>query len=156
MTKNIGYAMSYVIGGNMAGHDVSVPPHNYFGSRFGCLAVIEPKHVKNPQPDEDQVGELLGDGKIPWLNRMGKKHLSENMLANVKTGFYANWARAGKTLLKKMTPFQKQEIMRYADNVSNCGPVRVKEVWMFDKAKTPQLAEDGSNFFRLAKKVNRT
>jgi hypothetical protein len=43
--------------------------------------------------------------------------------------------------------------MKYTQNVVSCGPVKVKELWRFDKQKCARLNPNGSNFFSLAERI---
>ena len=77
----------------------------------GYVFVIPGTELKDIQPDEDNIGEMIADDKVDWLSALAKKHLTSRQYDKVMEGEYNYWAQAGKKLLKKMTDIQKLELI---------------------------------------------
>lgn len=173
ITKNIGYALIYALGGDFAGKSSLLDSYGQPKSkkelslyRYGYLFVIPGSQFGEIHPDEDQVGKAIYENKLPWLTNLAKKHLAEEdqpdandeggygaLLDGVKDGDYASWIKAGKLLLPHLTDKQKIEIIKKYGNVAHEGILHPTEMWQIDRNLTPKLKKDGSNFFQLAKKI---
>lgn len=153
-TPHVDYAQIYAIGGDMAGHKWDQEREEKNG-RHGYVFKFSGSKLSNIQPDEDSVGEMLYKGHVPWLNHLAKYHLADSTVKKVKEGEYIHWARAGKVLVKRMTPEQKVSlIVHHGAHVANFGDIEPDEAWKIDKRKRHLLKRDGSNFFDHAVKVH--
>lgn len=152
ITPTLRYAIIYCIGGDMLGHKV-LDSWLTQGRRFGWLFVIDGKELKDIQPDEDSVGEMIYNKKPPWLYKLAIKHLTPKKLALVMKGEYSAWAWAGRKLLKIMDDKQKLELIDKGAHIAHTGKIKIKQAWRFDKEKSQELKDNGSNFFKLAKRV---
>jgi hypothetical protein len=117
------------------------------------LFQIEGSLLKDIQPDEDSVGEMVHNQKLPWLNSMAQRIVAPSRYKKCMDGWYAFYASIGKQLLKQMNDFQKKQIIDAGAHVAHQGAIKPSAAWRFDKLLCKLLVEDGSNFFQLAEKV---
>lgn len=155
LTTDLKYAVIYALGGDIAG---SKALQRWIDEdRYGYVFIVDGKELKDIQPDEDSVGEMLYDelkGKAGWLAGFAKKVLTPLQLEKVmKYDDYADLATAGRKLVKEMSDKQKLDLIDAGAHVANEGKVNFKQCWRIDKSKSEELKEDGSNFFQLAEKV---
>lgn len=169
ITPHISYAQIYAMGGDVAGSAGWVPKdRNGKKISHGYVLGIEGKHLKDIQPDEDDVGEKLYNqlrgihhpntgqkiaGPHPWLEHLARAYLSPQKIEKVKTGEYAHWASAGKTLLPRLSDNQKLELIDHGAHIAHHGPLVISHVWKIHLSKIPLLKKDGSNFFEHAHKI---
>ena len=165
ITPKISYASIYAIGGSMAGHKVSEWMLKDYG-QYGYLFVIDGQQLKDIQPDEDSIGEMIYNGEADWLDDLARDELQyENyddegqdlgyngLYDAVMGGEYDAWAAAGKIVLGSMTDEEKLELIDLGAHIAHTGNLMPKEVWRFDRNRTIELAKDGSNFFDLAERI---
>ena len=154
VTPHIHYAQIYALGGDMAGstHKMSDEDENPHGHVFK----ISGNKLKDVQPDEDSIGEMVGNKKGPaWLHHLAAKHLTSGTMSKVREGDYASFARAGKKLVSKMADHEKIDlIVNHGAHVANLSSIKPDEAYRIDKSKKHLLKSDGSNFFDHAEKVN--
>lgn len=181
LAPTLAYAMIYAAGGNVFGSENSPEMLDRLtkDGDYGYVFVVEGDALTDIQPDEDNVGELLSyvldpegnnymakshpkwklavsSRSLEWLRRLGMNHITDRWRAKIIDGEYSYWAKAGKKLIKKMMDSEKLQIIDLGANIAHQGAVKPKEVWRFNKAiDIPKLKEDGSNFFRVAKRVKR-
>lgn len=158
LSKNMEYAVIYLLGAHMAGSKL---PKNLITERYGYLFVVSKAKLKEIQPDEDQIGQALYDQKIPSLNEY--KELLKNappleedfssLWDEVCLGDYSAWIKAGHILLEYLSEDQKLEIIEMYGNVAHKGHLIPDEAWKFDKKLCEKLKPDCSNFFELAEKI---
>lgn len=167
ITSNLKYGVIYCVGMNMLGEEAPaflLKPEN----RYGYLFVIDGNNLKlkNFEPDEDSVGELFSkhEGmkpdkakkKFPWLFELANIHLNDEELEGAEEGEYSYYAVIGKKLIPKMTKEQKLDlIINGGAHVAHEGRIVPNESWKFDKKNLNKLKKDGSNFFKLAKKIKK-
>ena len=95
LTPHLAYAILYTFGGQIAekfmwaasnqkfvedsGYVQSeFPKHMWGGSEWGYLFVVPGKALTEIHPDEDSIGEMIGNGTAPsWLLRMAKHILTQ-------------------------------------------------------------------------------
>jgi hypothetical protein len=153
ITPNLKYALIYALGANMIGSD-SLP--NFItkkGSQNMYIFVIDGKQLKDIQPDEDSVGEMIYNKKPMWLYNMADDILAASTMRRIMDGEYSYWAKGGKVLLKKMTDQQKLELIDAGAHIAHTGTLKPKEAWILPKTDNHLLEKDGSNFFKLAKRI---
>ena len=156
ITPHIDYAAIYAIGGDFLGTDCAERNiNNPKYGEHGYLFKIHGSQLKDVQPDEDSIGELIGTGKGPsWLHQMASKHLSDKTMRDIKDGEYSVWARSGKTLVKKMTDAQKLDlIMNHGTHVAHFGVLHPDEAYQIHRNDVKHINRDASNIFDYAKKV---
>lgn len=168
ITPNLEYALIYAIGGNMIGSEL--PEFFYKRGKYAWLFAIDGKELKDIQPDEDSVGEMIyylmtgselagetfnkKEWKRPnWLLSLARRKLTHRQLSKVADGEYSYWALAGKKLLKIMSDKQKLELIDSGAHIAHTGPIKPKEAWRMPKEKNEALNKDGSNFFQIAERV---
>jgi hypothetical protein len=163
LTTELEYAMPYVLGGVLQGHQMHIPMVQRDG-RYGFLFVVDGDSLGDVQPDEDWVGDQLYDAlerprrrdqMIDNLVYLAERTLAPGTLWNVRNGDSIWLSRAGKALLKKMGPGLLNRLTAESPHLSVHGPVRFASAWRFDKMASAQLTKDGHNFFDLAQKITR-
>jgi hypothetical protein len=162
ITPKISYASIYAIGGDMAGRKVPDWILKDYG-QYGYIFVIDGQQLKDIQPDEDSVGEMISNGEVDWLDDLARDVLEyedyddevgyNGLYDAVMGGEYNAWAAAGKIVLDSMTDEQKLELIDLGAHVAHTGNLMPKETWRFDRNRTVELAKDGSNFFDLAERI---
>jgi len=154
ITTNLRYSLIYALEGNVIGSDYQFS--KWDDEPIGYVFVIDGKQLKDIQPDEDSVGEMVHNKNPDWLYRLAYNNLSDSTMRKIMDGEYAYWAKAGKVLNKKMTDKQKLELIDMGAHIAHTGALKPKELWIFDKKVDNQsFKKDASNFFRIAKKTKR-
>jgi hypothetical protein len=87
------------------------------------------------------------------LRALAASTLTQNQMIRIRGGEAAYWAAGGKRMLKSMSDGMKHALIAAGAHVAHIGEIRPSEGWEIDKAKTKELAPDGSNFFEIARKV---
>jgi hypothetical protein len=176
ITPALDYALIYALGYNMAGQDIS-DQYDVKEKKeiYGYIFVIDGKQLKDIQPDEDGVGEILYDyvamkngkstlagsglnkeqlSKLKWLDDLAKYVLTPLQYQKViRYDDYADFAVAGKKLNKYMSEQQKLELIDAGAHIAHEGKIDFKECWRIDKRRSQELNRDGSNFFQIAEKI---
>lgn len=152
MTPDLHYAAMYCMGYNGAGHEFYDKEFKR-NEQFGYMCVIDGKQLADIEPDEDSIGEFIAYKKVQWLTDMAHRLLSRGALDKIYDGKVAYQARAGKTLVKKMTDKQKLELISLGAHIAHHGTIIPSQIWKFDKLNSVHLKSDSSNFFDLAEKI---
>ena len=152
ITANIRYAIVYAIRGDMVGYKL---PESDFkkGEEYAWIFVINGKQLKDIQPDEDSVGEMISNKEPEWLYRLAQNELTPRQLRKVMEYEYAYWASCGKKLNKIMTDKQKLNLIDAGAHIAHTGNLKPDECWKMHKKDNEKLKRDGSNFFKIAKRV---
>lgn len=154
VTPHIHYAQIYALGGDTAGRKHRDSDIEKYG-RYGHVFKVSGEKLKDVQPDEDSIGEMIGNKKGPnWLHSLANKHVSSGTISKARDGEYSAYARIGKNLVNKMTDSQKLELItHHGAHVANLGKIEPDEVYRIDKTKQHLLKPDGSNFFDHAERI---
>ena len=154
ITTNLEYATIYAIGANMVGSDTD---HIFWNKKepTAYIFVIYGKQLKDIQPDEDSIGEMIYNQNPEWLHRLATSHLASSTMMKIMDGEYAYWAKAGKVLNKKMTDQQKLNLIDAGAHIAHTGALKPKEAWAMPKLDNRLLKKDASNFFKVAKRMKR-
>lgn len=168
LSLNLRYSIIYLLGGDMLG---STLPESWLAeSRYGYLFMVSGESLGVINPDEDQVGQAISEGKFQWVKYYqdflrtqdpliceeeteDAPNFYSNLWEQVNDGDYSAWIKAGHLLLPRLEENEKQDIMLTYGNVANKGVVNPIMAWKFDKLKCSLLQADGSNFFELAEQV---
>lgn len=184
LTEHISYAIMYVIGGDMAGHQI---PDSFIArnGRYGYLFEVSGSDLLDIQPDEDSIGQLYNTLDSIRSNGVeyALKHVSQSdkvlalnvwndrpfanafmsffertatdaQIKRVKQGEYQYFAASGKRVVSKMSDMMKQKLVDYGAHVAHEGVIYPNRSWRFDKLRTSELDRDGRNFFELAERIN--
>jgi|MDTB01.2.fsa_nt_gb hypothetical protein len=164
ITPSIAYAQMYALGGNMAGHDTSMFEKDY--GRYGYVFVINGKDLKDIQPDEDSIGEMIYNEEISWLNQMAEYYLQEepyddggqglgfaNLYDALMNGEFDAMATGGRYLVDEMSDEEKLSLIDAGAHIAHAGLLMPMETYRIDRKKSKLLKSDGSNFFEIAEKV---
>ena len=149
LSQNIGYALIYALGGDMAGHTLSQKWIDE--SRYGYIFIVEGKEIQDIQPDEDEIGRLISDEEAcpGWLRHMAQYNLGEATYRRVMDGEYIWWAKAGKKLVKLLRDDQMIDLISQGVHVAHNGALNPSKVIVVDKTLCPQFKKDGSNLTDL-------
>jgi hypothetical protein len=154
-TPDIGYAQMYALGGDIAGTNFTnsnwKPKHTY-----GYVFAFHGKQLSDVQPDEDSIGELVGNRKGPyWLHQLANKHVAQSVIDKARDGEYHAYARIGKNLVNKMTDDQKLDLIHnHGAHVANTGNITPDRAYRIPMAKVHLLKRDGANFFDHGEELN--
>lgn len=166
-TQNLKEALIYAVGYAFTpGEPINLDVTQQHG-KFGYLFVLKGKQFKDIHPDEDQVGKAVYEKFKPWLTALAEKHLDgvepddietsayEDLLKDVYLGDYTAWIQAGKILLPYLTDKQKIEIIKKYGNVAHEGVLYPSEMWQIDRTQIQNLDDDLTNFFKVAKLIEK-
>lgn len=153
VTPHIHYAQIYAMGGDIAGSNSKRSHHDT--EPYGYVFKVKGHKLKDVQPDEDSVGEMVHNKKTPWLSNLAHKHLTDNQSRAVNSGEYSEWARSGKKLIKHMSDAQKLDLIKSGAHVAHGGDLEPDEIYRIHHSKIPHLKRDGSNFFDHAEKITK-
>lgn len=152
ITTDLSYAQIYALGGNMAGEDWNKKGYGYIFSFSG-------KKLKDIQPDEDNIGEIIYNNKnnknekLNWLINLFNNNTTQNQKRKVLDGDYASWAAVGKKLVKLMTDNQKLQLIDLGAHIAHEGNIFPDKAYKINLEKTKLLKKDASNFFKYAEPV---
>jgi hypothetical protein len=130
LTDNLKYATIYSIGGDVMGSKTYKPT-----SEKGYLFTIKGSELKDIQPDEDFVGEMIYNKEPEWLHdrakeiiwEVGEWELPQDLLEELELlgysfweavieGEYIAWAVAGKIVLKELNDEEILELVKIDGN----------------------------------------
>lgn len=151
ITTNIRYALIYALGGDVIGSDYKMS--SWEDEPNGYVFIIDGRSLKDIQPDEDSIGEMIYKKEPEWLYNYAKYELTDNQFKKVMDGEYIWWAKAGKKLVKKMSDEMKLKLIDDGAHIAHTGTLKPKEVFMFNKIQDNiKFKKDASNFFKVAKR----
>jgi hypothetical protein len=153
-TPHIGYAQTYALGGAVAGSKTGADHLKKYHGDHGYVFAVHGHELGHVDPDEDSVGEAVYHRKHGWLNRLAQQHLTDGQQRRIKDGEYAEFARSGKKLVKKMSDHEKLDVIRGGAHIAHEGPLKPHSVYRIHRDKIPMLKDDGSNFFDHAEKID--
>lgn len=179
LTHSLRYAIVYALGGDYVG---SAPILSHVPKGDGYVFAISGGQLDDIQPDEDSVGEWWAEHVVRayshvtapvyrtsegeaaddretadnkyriWCN-IGYA-MTDKQKADAMAGLYAAWASGGKRALKVLSDADKLMLLRWGAHVAHAGrPLMPEQAWKIDKARSAELARDGSNFFEIATRV---
>jgi len=123
------------------------------GEEYAWVFVNNGKQLKDIQPDEDSVGEMISNKEPAWIYNFARLHLTTRQLEKVMDGEYSYWASCGKKLNKIMSDEQKLRLIDAGAHIAHTGKLKPDECWKMHKKDNEKLKSDGSNFFKIAKRV---
>lgn len=153
ITPILEYGLIYALGANMIGSETMLDSWKKKGEDTAYLFVIDGKQLKDIQPDEDSVGEMISKKKPEWLYRLATYHLADSTMRRIMDGEYSYWAKAGKVLMKRMSDEEKLMLIGAGAHIAHTGALKPKEAWSMPKSDNKLLNPDGSNFFQVAKRI---
>ena len=153
ITPNLEYALIYALGANMIGSDSLPDFMTKKGEENMYLFVIDGKQLKDIQPDEDSIGEMIMKKNPMWLYNMADNILAASTMRRIMNGEYSYWAKGGKVLLRRMTDQQKLELIDAGAHIAHTGALKPREAWILPKTDNHKLKKNGSNFFKIAKRI---
>jgi len=168
LTEDIKYATIYAIGGDVIGSKTFQPT-----SEKGYIFTVKGKELKDIQPDEDFVGEMICNKEPEWLYDRAEEVLNDypewelpedlqeqlqllgyTLLQAVMEGEYIAWAVAGKILLEELDDDEILELVKIDGNaIAHTGKIKIDKAWEIDTSLIPKIKNDASNIFKLAKRI---
>jgi len=173
ITPNPGYALVYALGGDVAGTNFFTNDYgkNFIAKdgQFGFMFTVNGDDMTDAVPDEDDIGQVISGllsghriGKYNWdlidtiaygLKSAAQSNLTPAALRRIKDGDMAWCAKAGKQLLKKLSPTILQTLIKANTSLAHVGHLKVSGCWKIDKLRCQELAKDGSNFQEIGEKI---
>jgi hypothetical protein len=173
VTRDLAYAVIYGLGTNMVGHAVDPDMAERLTDKgrnpYGYVFIVPGVELRDIQPDEDSVGEMISKGEPSWLRALAEETLrgvyspypddeddeQRDLYRSILDGEYAAWAEGGKLVLDQLEDDEILALVDVAPHVAHHGPLTPTEVWRFDKvADAPMIAPDAHNFFDIATRVD--
>jgi len=99
ITPELKYGIIYALGADMAGSR-EYPERFWQGSEYGYLFVIPGRELREIHPDEDSVGEMIGEKNPPWLWRLAQDVLAGVQPGNPEKSGLARWVIEDPTALE--------------------------------------------------------
>ena len=132
-------AAIYALGGVMMGHN---PLRPRIGTeQYGYIFAISGNELQDVEPDEDSIGEALASNNPPpWLQGLASRYVAPSRLRKVKDGEYAYYASVGKQLVKRMTDWQKLDLIHnYNAHIAHKGNLKFFKAWKLDKNRSKEI-----------------
>lgn len=174
ITPDLRYAIIYAIGGNFLGNS---PPDWMLEEPYGAVLEFSGSQLQDINPDEDQVGEILNllltspqeianyryNSKVLADKNMVNRFISiakqvltplqyKNMSTKYGKGTEIHYqANVGKKLVKHLSNDIKHWLIDAGAHIAHKGNLFPTRVWVINKRDSIKLANDGSNFFQVAK-----
>lgn len=176
-TRDLRYALIYAVKAAMVGRELP----DTDGFRGDGAVVLVQMPTENALPDEDWVGEIICTGfdaaldaalrvthpnytyvtevddQTAALYAKLRPFLSLELLAKMRKvdlREYANYARFGKQLIRKLPPYVLKELAALSLHVAHAEGAVPLRAWRFDRrAVCPLLKPDGSNLEEVATEV---
>lgn len=164
LTKDLGYALIYALGGDMVGYQGNDP--HYLDGPEGGIVLVSPNE-ETLIPDEDWLGEKFTSGFQGASNSIYETLKNQQALSQVfqnmqKQNKNKLWEMSYQSMIGKMAirilmkynPSYLKELAKESHSLSHEGNLKVLKAWVFDKAKdNPKFKKDGSNFFDIAQEI---
>ena len=130
---------------------------------FGYLVVINGKDMKEFEPDEDIVADLIpdyddnknpdGTHKYQWLRDLAKNVAPKQFDKYETRGDYEYGTKLGKMLMKYITPAQKLLLVLAGQKLGHEGKIPVSEVWELDFRKREEYLKNPEGFRNISKRL---
>lgn len=126
------------------------------------LVVVDGGALKDVEPDEDIIADLLPDydsnmengrHKFQWLRDMATRYAPKAFQKYERMGDYAYGTALGKTLMKYLTDDQKIELITHGKKMAHGGEIPIREVWELDIANKAQYKERPDGFRKFSKRI---
>lgn len=125
--------------------------------RYGFLFVVSKQDLYDVTVDEDMIADILEDNSLAtqfrWLHDLARKNSPRTYQNLLHRGDYEYGVVIGKRIVNKLTTKQQEQILSVKDNIGHVGDVEFKEAWMVDKLRGPELNDNSTNFFQIAKRI---
>ena len=129
---------------------------------YGYLVVIQGTDMKEYEPDEDIVADLVGDydsnkengvHKYQWLRDLSQRVAPKQFDKYEKQGDYAYGTKLGKMVVKYLTPAQKLLLVLAGKKMGHEGSIPVSEVWKLDQRKREEYLKNPEGFRDISEKL---
>jgi hypothetical protein len=130
--------------------------------KFGYVIVIDGNELKEIQPDEDIIADLVMDyesnmvnGKhiFPWLVQLAKSKTPSLYKKYEREGDYSYGTEMGKVLMKYLSDGQKEQLINHGKKLAHDGPLKVKEVWRIYLSRHSMYKSNPENFKSYSKRI---
>lgn len=152
ITPTLNYAIIYMLGANIVG-DKYWDLDFIMSERYGYLCVIDGKDLKDIQPDEDSIGEMIHKKTPIWIYEKAKHWLAPSTMKKVMEGEYSYWAKAGKVLVTKLSDYEILQLIDAGAHIAHHGAIYPSQIWKFDKSLSKDLTPLCTNFWQLAERI---
>lgn len=125
--------------------------------RRGVLVIVKGENLKDIQPDEDIIADLIpdyntnedGSHKYPWLVRIANDYYPKDLEKYNKRGDYAYGTALGKKLVKHLSDKQKHELIAVGKKIATEGEIKVDKVFVIDFNDGEEITAE--NYLKHAK-----
>ena len=168
LTTDLRYATIYAIGGDVMGSKDYKPR-----SEKGYIFTIKGSELKDIQPDEDFIGQMIYNKEPEWLYDRAEEELADypewelpedlqeqlellnySFWEAILEGEYIAWAVAGKIMLEELDDEEILELVKIDGNaIAHSGELKIDKAWEVDTSLIPKIKKDGSNIFKLGKRI---
>lgn len=105
------------------------------GKIFPILVVVSGKELKDFNPDEDTIADLVPkyiksekfDNR--WLRSLAMSKAPKALEKYDRFGDYAYGTSLGKTLMKYLSDEEKYKLIEYGKKIAHSGSIDIKEIW---------------------------
>jgi hypothetical protein len=173
LTSNLHEGLQYAIFRNGGSFYQSDPRMQQLDGKYGALVVISGDDLKNIEPDEDTVADILGhvdrktnyfrpdspyydrmgDAAMGWLIYLAQKKAPSTYRSYVLNGDYDLGTKLGKVLMKYMTPAQKLQLVLEGGKLGNEGEIPVSEVWKIPFTAVWEIARKPETFRQFSERL---
>jgi len=182
ITSNLGYALIYTFGANRVGEQMEKGWWKRYTGRgqYGYIFEISGKNLKDIEPDEDSIGEMISNKKPLWLYKKAKEIFEYGLLnpeqdfninipedikeelelfsgeffRGIMQGEYSFWAFGGKILLDYyLTDEEKIKLIDEGSHIAHTGTLKPSKAWKINLDLIGELKSNGSNFFKYAERI---
>lgn len=133
----------------------------YFRSKINTpsyLVVVDGKSLKDIQPDEDVIADLLQTEDtirgFEWLDRLAK-YVNPNLYAKFKRhGIYDYTVSLAKKIVRELTDMQKIDLINKGMKIAHSGGIEISQVWELPPdEKMYNYTVNGDNYKELGKRI---
>lgn len=125
------------------------------------LIVIDGKSLKDVQPDEDIIADILQTENtvkgFEWLDRLAK-YIDPKLYAKFQSmGDYAYSVSLAKKVVKQLNDTQKIELINKGMKIAHSGEIKIAEVWELPATNMPGRSYrhkiNSTNYKEIGKKI---
>lgn len=146
----------------LAGNADEAIGYAYFRSPVNTpvyLVVVDGKALKDIQPDEDVIADLLQTEDtikgFEWLDRLAK-YIDPKLYAKFHSmGDYAYSVSLAKKVVKQLSDNQKIELINQGMKIAHSGEIEISEVWELppNNRRDGNVNVTGENYTQLGKRL---
>lgn len=127
-----------------------------------AIIIIDTKNLKNFEPDEDIIADLLpaykqdkdGNHEYQWLRNKAELYYPKILNNYDEKGGYTYGTQLGKLLIKKLNNSEKEKLIQIGYKIAAKGNIKISEVWQLPaEVKDWRYIINENNFKELSKRI---